>query len=94
MKWLIVTDRKYDYFGTAMKVTIMDDTTFMEAWSCYMGTASPICSNWIKRRYKPIRGKVRSIDVYGDNIARSHVCGDGWRTRHDSFKWSVVDVAD
>ena len=34
------------------------------------------------------------IDVFGDNIARSHMRGDGWRTRHDSFKWSVVDVAD
>ena len=32
--------------------------------------------------------------MYGDNVARSHVRGDGWHTRHDVFKWAIIQLAD
>ena len=76
-------------FGTAM-----DTALFREAWACYLGEASPACSHWIGWTFKPSRGKRRSVDMYGDNVARSHVRGDGWRTRHDAFKWAIIQLAD
>ena len=78
----------------AMRRTVMDNALFQEAWSRYLGSPSPACRNWVGISFKPCRGKKRSIDEYGDNVARSHVRGDGWRTRHDALKWAIVGQAD
>ena len=72
----------------------MDNSVFQEAWSLYLGTASPACANWVGLRFKPVRGKWRKVDAMGDDVRRSHVRGDGWRTRHDSLKWAIVSQAD
>ena len=78
----------------AMRYTVMDNALYQEAWSRYLGTPSPACSHWLGVSFKPIRGKWREIDSCGDNVARSHVRGDGWRTRHDGLKWALVGQAD
>ena len=77
----------------AMRLTVMDDSIFQEAWARYLGEPSPACAHWVGLDFKPCRGGMRKIDAYGDNVMRSQVHGDGWRTRHDTFKWAVVEQA-
>ena len=67
--------------------TVMDNTTFKECWSIYMGTASPICQDWIGKGFTDSFKRNLVVDPMGDNVARAMMPGDGWRTRHDAFKW-------
>ena len=76
-----------------MRHTVMDDSIFQESWARYLGEPSPVCAHWVRLDFKPCRGSRRKIDVYGDNVMRSHVHGDGWRTRHDTFKWALAEQA-
>ena len=34
-----------------------------------------------------------AVDAEGDNVVRSMMSGDGWRTRYDAFKWSLAQMA-
>ena len=75
-----------------MTHTVTDDNIFQEAWSRYLGEPSPVCSHWVGLDFKPCRGNNRKIDVYGNNVMRSQVYGgDGWCTRHDVFKWDLIE---
>ena len=59
-----------------------------------MGIKSPACAYWEGLMFQPSRGKARKVDVFGDNVARSHLTGDAWRTRHDAIKWALSEQAD
>ena len=76
-----------------MKRTVMDNQVFKEVWSIYMGTASPVCKNWIGTSYVDVFKNRRLVDEFGDNVAAAMMPGDGWRTRHDSFKWLLAQQA-
>ena len=73
-----------------MQRTVMDNTTFKECWSIYMGTASPICEQWIGEWFTDSFKRRLMVDEAGDNVARAMMPGDGWRTRHDAFKWMLA----
>ena len=76
-----------------MHRTVMDNTTFHEAWSVYMGTASPVCKRWVGTEFVDVFKRKRVVDVYGDNVGAAMLPGDGWRTRHDALKWLIVQQA-
>ena len=76
-----------------MKRTVMDNTTFREVWSIYMGTASPVCAKWIGTRFIDNFKRVYLVDEFGDNVARAMMDGGGWTTRHDAFKWMLAQQA-
>ena len=84
----------------AMKHTVMDDSIFHEGvsvGSIPWRTETGLCSLG-GTRLQTLQRQEKNIDVYGDNVMRSQVytykCmhhGDGWRTRHDAFKWIVAE---
>ena len=76
-----------------MRRTVMDNTTFREVWSIYMGTASPVCARWIGTRFVDNFKRVYLVDEFGDNVARAMMDGGGWTTRHDAFKWMLAQQA-
>ena len=73
--------------------TVMDNITFKEAWSVYMGTDSPCCKRWVGTGFTDVFKRRRVVDAYGDNVAAATMPGDGWRTRHDSCKWLIAQQA-
>ena len=77
----------------AMRHTVLDDSIFQEVWARYLGEPSPACAHWVGTEFKPCLGNRKKIDAYGHNVMRSHVHGDGWRTRHDAFKWALAEQA-
>ena len=66
--------------------TVMDNTTFHEVWSVYMGTASPVCKQWVGTKFVDVFKRRREVDTYGDNVGAAMLTGDGSRTRHDALK--------
>ena len=73
--------------------TVMDNTTFHEAWSVYMGTASPMCKKWVGTKFVDVFKRKRVVDIHGDNVGAAMLPGDGWRTRHDALKWLLAQQA-
>ena len=73
----------------------MDNTTYRECWAHYLGGPSPMCKQWEGVSFTHSNGKKRAvIDKFGDNVATATLQGDSYRIRHDSFKWTVVELAE
>ena len=49
--------------------------------------ASPAAADYVGQRFKRQR-----IDEYGTAFTTANASGDGWRTRHDSFKWLLAET--
>ena len=82
------------------KFTTLDDGTYLECWSIYMGTPSPVCANWIEKQFRSVQTdsegnetvKVIKVDPYGNNICSATMRGDHWRQRHDALKHVVQSI--
>ena len=75
-----------------MHRTRMDDVTFQECWSIYLGGPSPACNAWIGHEFRSLKKsdkKVYRIDRFEDQLTTVALHGDVWKTRHDAFKWSL-----
>jgi hypothetical protein len=55
-----------------------------EAYHRYLGLPSPCCRAHVGTK---IGNTNREIDKFGKNLECAILTGDGWRTRHDGFKW-------
>ena len=76
----------------SMHRTRMDDATFQECWSIYLGGLSPACRPWVGRAFRSFRKvdkNVYRIDKFGDRVTTVPLHGDAWRSRHDAFKWAL-----
>ena len=79
----------------SMPTTRMDNVMYCECWSHYLGGPSPVCAPHVGHRFSFAKGKrISTVDSYGDNVVSACLPGDGWRVRHDNFKWSLADQAE
>ena len=59
------------------KKNVVSNTHFVLSMAAFYGLPPAIL--------QPFVGKL--LDEYGDNLILSNMAGDGWRKRHDVFKW-------
>jgi hypothetical protein len=60
-----------------------------EAYHRYLGLPSPCCRAHVGKK---IGNTNRYIDKFGKNLECAILTGDGWRTRHDGFKWLLYGL--
>ena len=71
----------------------MDNITFKEVWSIFLGTASLVAKKWIGTNFVDVFRKRRVVDEYGDNVGAAMMPGGGWTQRHDGCKWTIAQQA-
>ena len=60
----------------------LSNAEFSEAAAASLCLPSPAC---IDRVGETVKGR-RKVDMYGDNVQATGLCGDHWRQRHDQLK--------
>ena len=61
----------------ANHITRMDNITYRECWSHYLGTVSPVCKDWVGTTFTHSKGKKTVvIDAYGDSVCCAPLQGD------------------
>ena len=79
---------------SATPMTRMDNVTYRECWSSYLGGSSPVCAQWVGKTFSHYNGKKRTvIDKYGDTVTYTTLKGDHYLIRHDNFKWTLDEQA-
>ena len=106
VKAFLSTDRFSQQFvsAPATTATTIDNGFFTEAWSIFMGTASPVCEPWAPREFKTKNGtdadgnpvyKTHVVDVYGNTVCSANgMGGDHWRQRHDALKNVIRNLCE
>ena len=93
--YLSVNESSAVFVGVpALPNAIIDNITYRECWSDYLGGESPVCAPWSEHEFVHCNGKkTAKVGKYGDSVTCATLKGDTWRQRHDSFKWACGDQA-
>ena len=64
----------------------MSNTHFALSMAAFYGLPPALLQSFVGK-HKCTNGQL--LDEYGDNLTLSNMAGDGWRKRHDVFKWGL-----
>ena len=63
---------------------MVSNTHFALSMAAFYGLPPALLQPFVGK-HKCTNGQL--LDEYGDNLTLSNMAGDGWRKRHDVFKW-------
>jgi len=65
---------------------VVSNTHFALSMAAFYGLSPALLQPFVGK-HKCANGQL--LDEYGDNLTLSNMAGDGWRKRHDVFKWGL-----
>ena len=88
---------QFDKLSTAWKLSLPGPTNglttqvFKEVMAQHLCLPSPVCSLIIGQ---PVGTRGAVVDQFGNEVMTAHLPQDTWRTRHDTVKVAMVDIAN
>ena len=75
-----------DYTAHGGGGNVVSNTHFALSMAAFYGLPPALLQPFVGK-HKCTNGQL--LDEYGDNLTLSNMAGDGWRKRHDVFKWGL-----